>query len=629
MTSRLYCRIINIVCENITAKSGLGIVNMKNFFKSMGVFVKALPHFLLFEFLFKLILAGVGAPLLDLSLKLTMKAANIKYLTDESMLIYLKSPVTIFIVLILLFLSGFFAFVELCALAACFTCYSKNEKITVGGMLITGLRGFKKAFRGLGILRFMLFMLCMPVAHFTLSSGMFMAPLLPILRRIFIKMNSSLAIIVYIFVQMLFIFLIVCRSYSLHYLVLTKKNFSECVKASYEKISRRRIRMAFTFLLWTLFILLVTAAATFGISFIIVFFIKGLSRPDTALRGALRVLRYAIRVFTAVSAFLSAPAIMCWLTGRFLGDLKEDETINIPDRDRKKMELLPKTLLIAGLALGGLLLNISFISGVYKGNIKLNAPISGTQVSAHRGASYSAPENTKYAFEKAISSGADYIELDVQLTKDDQLVVFHDKVLDRTTDGSGKLTNYTYAELQELSAGEWFGKEYKDAKIMLLSDVLKLVGHKVLLNIEIKNIGNVDLIAEKTVELIKEYDILDSCYVTSFSYNALTKVKEIEPKIKIALIANLATSTANSELPDIDAVSMNYIFVNQGVVNTVHQNGKKIFVWTVDREEDIRSMLALGVDNIITNRPDKAKEIVDSKKVGDTILHILEMIFSS
>ena len=161
--------------------------------------------------------------------------------------------------------------------------------------------------------------------------------------------------------------------------------------------------MAFTFLLWTLFILLVTAAATFGISFIIVFFIKGLSRPDTALRGALRVLRYAIRVFTAVSAFLSAPAIMCWLTGRFLGDLKEDETINIPDRDRKKMELLPKTLLIAGLALGGLLLNISFISGVYKGNIKLNAPISGTQVSAHRGASYSAPENTKYAFEKAIS----------------------------------------------------------------------------------------------------------------------------------------------------------------------------------------------------------------------------------
>ena len=164
---------------------------------------------------------------------------------------------------------------------------------------------------------------------------------------------------------------------------------------------------------------------------------------------------------------------------------------------------------------------------------------------------------------------------------------------------------------------------------MLLSDVLKLVGHKVLLNIEIKNIGNVDLIAEKTVELIKEYDILDSCYVTSFSYNALTKVKEIEPKIKTALIANLATSTANSELPDIDAVSMNYIFVNQGVVNTVHQNGKKIFVWTVDREEDIRSMLALGVDNIITNRPDKAKEIVDSKKVGDTILHILEMIFSS
>ncbi|NLT09769.1 MAG: hypothetical protein GXY08_09725, partial [Ruminococcus sp.] len=84
---------------------------MKNFFKSMGAFVKALPHFLLFEFLFKLILAAIGAPILNLALGLTMKGAHISYLSDESMMIYLKSPITIFIVLILLFLSGFFAFV--------------------------------------------------------------------------------------------------------------------------------------------------------------------------------------------------------------------------------------------------------------------------------------------------------------------------------------------------------------------------------------------------------------------------------------------------------------------------------------------------------------------------------------
>lgn len=602
---------------------------MKNFFKSMAVFVRALPHFLLFEFLYKLILTAAGAPLLALILKLTMKASGINYLSDESMMVYLKNPITLAFIVILLFCSGFFAFVELSALAACFTCYSKHEKITVGGMLLTGFRSFRKAFRGIGILRFALFMLCMPFAHFTLSSGMFLAPLLPILERVFVNINGRLAIICYVLIQFLFIFIIVGRSYSLHYLVLTRKKFSECVKKSFEKIHKKRLRMAFSFFLWTFFILGATVAATFGVSFLAVLFIKGFSRPDQAFRGALSVLDYTVKIFTAVSAFFSAPAIMCWLTGRFLGDLEEDEKITIPDRRRKKMRPAPKAALIISLSVAGIFINLFYIRGIYRGNIKLNVPLHGIQVSAHRGFSYIAPENTVYAFQEAIDIDADYIELDVQLTADKQLVVFHDKNISRTTNGSGKISDYTYEELQQLSAGKWFGIGFEDAKIMLLSDVLDFVGHKALLNIEIKNIGNVNETVEQTVELVKEYGLTSSCYITSFSYKALKKVKELEPKIKTALIANIATSTAYSQLPDIDAVSMNYIFVNKSVVNTAHQNGKLIFVWTVDNESDIRKMVSLGVDNIITNRPDKAIEIVDSNKVGDVILYVLDFIFSS
>lgn len=602
---------------------------MKNFFKSMTAFVRALPHFLLFEFLYKLILAAAGAPLLALILKLTMKASGITYLSDESMMVYLKNPITLIFVVILLFCSGFFAFVELSALAACFTCCSRHEKITVGGMLLTGFRSFRKAFRGLGILRFLLFMLCMPFAHFTLSSGMFLAPLLPILRKLLVNINGRLAVICYVLIQFLFIFIIVGRSYSLHYLVLTRKNFSECVKKSFEKIHKKRLRMAFSFFLWTFFILGATVAATFGVSFLVVLFIKGFSRPEQAFRGALSVLGYTIKIFTAVSAFFSAPAIMCWLTGRFLGDLEDDEKIAIPDRRRKKMQPAPKAALIISLSVAGLLINFFYIRGIYKGNIKLNVPLHGIQVSAHRGFSYIAPENTIYAFQAAIDSDADYIELDVQLTADKQLVVFHDKTINRTTGGSGRISDYSYEELQQLSAGKWFGSEFEDAKIMLLSDVFEFVGHKALLNIEIKDVGNVSETVEETVELVKEYGLTSSCYITSFSYKALQKVKEIEPKIKTALIANIATSTAYSQLPDIDAVSMNYIFVNKSVVNTAHQNGKLIFVWTVDRKEDIRQMVSLGVDNIITNRPDRAVEIVDSDKVGDFILYILNRIFSS
>ena len=257
--------------------------------------------------------------------------------------------------------------------------------------------------------------------------------------------------------------------------------------------------------------------------------------------------------------------------------------------------------------------------------------ITKTQITAHRGFSAVAPENTMYAFESAVKTGADYIELDVQLTADEQLVVFHDKKIDRTTDGKGELSKYTYNELQEFSAGSWYGKngEFDDAKIVLLSDVLETVGDDTMFNIEIKNHGNVTKTTEKTVELIEEYNIEKSCYITSFSYSALKTVKKLNPKIKTGLIANVASSTSFSQLKYIDAVSLNYIFINQSIVNMAHQNGKRVFVWTVDRPSDIHHMIAMGVDNIITNRPDKALEMVDSDSVGETILTVLEKIFGT
>lgn len=603
---------------------------MKKFFGSIRTFVRALPHFLLFELLFKLVLIAIGTPVLAISLKLTMKSAGISYIYDESLLTYLHSPLTIVFIILLLFVFGFFAFVELTALAACFSCYGRGETITVGGMMRTGIKGFAKAFKGLGIVKFMLFTMFMPFTEFTLSSGVFMVPLLPLLRWVFKGIGGYAAVIAYILIQTTIILIIVGRSYSLHYLVLTDRSFPECVRKSREKIGRKRISMAVRFLLWTLFIFAAIAVLTFGISFLIIYGIKGFSKPESAFRTALYVLRYAMSIFTAISAFFSAPAIMCWLTGEFFGDLDENETVTIPDKERPKMGKKKKAVLITTLAAVTLLLDFGYIRAVYKGNFRFAAGfLTRAQISAHRGFSHVAPENTAYAFEAAMESGADYIELDVQLTKDGQLVVFHDTTLDRTTNGSGKLADHTYEELSRLSAGSHFGKkgEFDDAKIMLLSEVFDLVDRKKLLNIEIKDTTGAVQAAEKTVELLEEYNLEGSCYVTSFSYTILKRVKELNPKIKTALIANMAASTSYSMLEHIDAVSMNYLFVNQSVVNEAHRNGKLIFVWTVNRKADMEEMVRLGVDNIITNRPDIAVEVVYSNGIGDTLIRILESIF--
>ncbi|MBP8594776.1 MAG: glycerophosphoryl diester phosphodiesterase membrane domain-containing protein [Ruminococcus sp.] len=605
---------------------------MKNFFRSMGVFLKAMPHFLVFELIFRLLLLAVGAPVLVGLIKITMKASHINYLSDEHLAVYLKHPVTILALLVLLFILAFFSFVELSALAACFSCCSQKKRITAGVMLRTGTAAFRKAFRRTGVLRFMLFMLFMPLAQFTLSSGAFMAPMLPVLRRALSDLGSGTVMAVYILVQIMFVLLIATKSYSLHFLVLTDSSFPESVKKSLRLLKGKRLKMALGLFLWSLFIVAVLAAAIFGITFVIVLFKKGVSRPHKALVSALRILRYAGQIFVAASSFISAPAIMCWLTGRFFADTENSEKIILPvERDTFGLSRPTRIAIVSLVTVLSLLLNRSYLKALYKGNINLNVGIlTHTQITAHRGFSKVAPENTLYAFEAALDSGADYIELDVQLTKDEQLVVFHDDTLDRVTDRKGKLRDYTYSELQHISVGEWFkGGDFADARIPLLSEVLDLVGDDIMLNIEIKNNGNMKETVRQTVELIQLYGIDDSCYVTSFSYAALKQVKSLDPSIKTGLIANVATTTAMTQLKYIDAMSMNYIFVNQTVVNAAHQNGKRIFVWTVDRKGDMQQMIALGVDNIITNRPDQVAELVYSRSLSDVILTVVKAVFGT
>ena len=598
----------------------------------MGTFFKALPDVLIFELTYKLMLMAIGAPALALLLKLTMKISNVNYLSDEKIWIYLKNPATIVAILLILFFSAVSSFIELSALTACFSCYSHGERLSVIGMFRTGFYSLRKAFRGKGAISFLKFMIYIPIAQFTISSGIFLTPILPMLRNAFDHLNLRGSAVLYVGLQALFAIVIVSRCYSLHYLVLTDRPLNECTKESRKIIDGKKLKSAVSLLLWGLFIIAAATVITFILSFIIILLIKGISNPHKAFLMSLKVLRYEAEIFSAVSAVISAPAVMCWLTGRFFADVPASERIKLPDRKDHRLNTLPRVIVYTAVILAGLLLNYSYIEAVYKGNVSLNVGVlTRTQVTAHRGSSRVAPENTLYAFEEALASGADYIELDVQLTADEQLVVFHDEKLDRTTDGTGKLSDYTYDELMKLSAGSWFRKngEFDDAKIPLLSEVLELADDGILLNIEIKDHGDTIRTAEKTVEVIKEYDFEDSCYVTSFSYAAVKKVKQLDPDIKTGLIANVATTTAFTQLKYIDALSMNHLLVNSTVVNDVHQNGKRIFVWTVDNKSEMKNMMALGVDNIITNRPDLAAEIVYSSDVSEKILTILKTVFGS
>lgn len=150
---------------------------------------------LCFELLFKLILTALGVPLLSFMLKIAMNSAGVTYLSTESMGKFLLNPLTWIIVLITLFTIAFFSFAELSALTACFTYYSRRKKITALGMFKIGLHNFSKAFRKMGILHFFGFMLIVPFVQLTISSGVFLAPFQPMLKRAMISYNDVICVI--------------------------------------------------------------------------------------------------------------------------------------------------------------------------------------------------------------------------------------------------------------------------------------------------------------------------------------------------------------------------------------------------------------------------------------------------
>ncbi|MGM7680559.1 glycerophosphodiester phosphodiesterase [Cytobacillus sp. Hm23] len=228
---------------------------------------------------------------------------------------------------------------------------------------------------------------------------------------------------------------------------------------------------------------------------------------------------------------------------------------------------------------------------------------------AHRGASAYAPENTFAAFDKAVKMDADYIEVDVQMTKDSHLVIIHDLTVDRTTNGTGYVKNLTLTELQQLDAGSWFHTKYANQQIPTLSDVIEQYSRYIGIMIEIKNPSHYPGIEEKIVQLLQQYqneqNMLQHIKVQSFNEASIVKFHSLLPSISSGIIINKSTSPYQilQYSGIIDFISVHKYFVTDVLIKTAHSIDVSIFAWTIDRYETANK-LAINepIDGIISNR---------------------------
>ena len=247
-----------------------------------------------------------------------------------------------------------------------------------------------------------------------------------------------------------------------------------------------------------------------------------------------------------------------------------------------------------------------------------------TLVIAHRGFSAEYPENTIAAFKAAVAAKADYIEIDVHLSKDGKIVVMHDDTIDRTTNGTGFVNDYTLIELREFDAGAWFNDKFAGERIPTLLEEIEIVENtqtRLCVEIKEKQKQHYPGLEKRLVEIVQQNDLIGQLVVTSFNKDVVTNLKNIEPRIAIAYDPSNEEYEAFKKQASQCAVTVLGTGANMACFNHKHLskeiiaecllNGVPLWVWTVNDENTMEKLVGFGIEAIMTDKPDILRNVIN------------------
>ena len=248
---------------------------------------------------------------------------------------------------------------------------------------------------------------------------------------------------------------------------------------------------------------------------------------------------------------------------------------------------------------------------------------------AHRGASAYAPENTLAAVREGINMDSDLIEVDVQRTKDGELVLIHDTNLARTTDveqvypdrAPWRVADFTYDEILQLDAGSWKSPKYAGEKIPTLTETIEVIRRSsagLLLEVKAPELyPGIEAEIARTMRALPGYVesavAAELLVVQSFNFSSMAIFKELEPTVPVGLLG----TPAATQLPELaawaDQINPHHKSVGADYVEAVHEAGMDCLVWTVDAVPDMDRAIDMGVDGVITNRPDVFEQVLHDR----------------
>ncbi|MBN1364150.1 MAG: hypothetical protein JW976_05015 [Syntrophaceae bacterium] len=243
---------------------------------------------------------------------------------------------------------------------------------------------------------------------------------------------------------------------------------------------------------------------------------------------------------------------------------------------------------------------------------------------AHRGASAYYPENTIPSFEGAIAMDADMVELDVQLSSDKEVVVFHDEKISRRTNGKGNIADYSLSSLKKLDVGIWFDKKFKNTRIPTLMEVLDICKNRIAINIEIKTQAVSEIlfggIEEKCLKIVEQSGMREHVIFSSFDPRAIMHLKQIDNSATVAVLFEKKHYGAKlpSEvmaLVNADAFNCSASELTKKWLANIKSKNISVNIYTLNDKKKMKKFLNMGVSGIFTNKPDVLKKVlIDVRK---------------
>ena len=589
-----------------------------------------LGSLLLFETGYRILSFFLTMRLVKTAIEISLSKQGFIYLTAENYGAFIKSPWTVFLFLGVFLILFLLFLIEACALLMSFVHAGARRKLYAGDFLIEGIKGAGRFLRQGKLLWIFLAVLAVPVlaVYFLVQEVSYVGLLEFTAREVYQEVRPhALLYIILVFVMVFSLLAALVLPYNL----LEKEKSFRGLGRSIRLLKKRWKEILKGIIL--LYLIMAAAGAVFyilatlGMTGAVMLFRPEAGKISSVLIGR-EYVQMAMGVFTGGIQITGTLAFAYTVYSRVHKTRTEEvplwdlvKSYNWLSRLGRRKAATFFTLLLIVLEAG--YLAVMAVSH----DTMLESLNPDTKITSHRGGALRAPENTLSALNYTWECGADYAEIDIQETKDKQLILLHDDSLKRITGLDKKVWEMTYEEIEELDAGSSFGKGYQGEKIPALEDVLNFCLGRLDLNIEIKYNGKNNGIVQRVIQVIRENHFEEHCVVTSMNYRFLEEIKETAPEIRTGYIMTMSYGSI-SQVAAADFFSVRYDYITEGFVREAHALGKEVHAWTVNYRGNIKRMLDMGVDNIITDDPALVRRVQNQESGTKTgFLELLQYGF--